>query len=266
VRVGVVGPTGHDTVTPVGGEAQSRPGGALLYAGRALREAGAEPVLVGKGEPLEGALVLPGRPFQSVLRFTAEGLEQTLAEVGEPFGVEETCATVLPELRGCRWVVLGAQSAGDFPPETLALLAAGHRLLLDAQGLVRGPDPGPVRLHPLDATSVRDVDALKLNEPEALAAFGSLAPEHLRSIGPGEVLVTRAEHGALVVARDEWGSIEGSGQAFPDPTGAGDSWAALYALARTQDASPLEAGRYAVDQVERLYRARAAQAAVDVDR
>ena len=44
-----------------------------------------------------------------------------------------------------------------------------------------------------------------------------------------------------------------SALAFTDPTGAGDSLAALYSLARTRGAEPPEAIRYAVERVERLY-------------
>ncbi len=184
MRVGVVGPTGLDTVTPLGRESQRRPGGSLIYAGRALRRAGAEPVLVGKGQPLEGAFVLPGRPFRSLLRFTPEGLDQTLAAVAEPFTLEEIEREVLPRLDGCPWVHLGAQSAGDFPREVLAALAGDHRLLLDGQGLARGPEAGPIHLHRVDPADLAHVHALKLNELEARAGAGTLDPGVLRRLGP----------------------------------------------------------------------------------
>jgi sugar/nucleoside kinase (ribokinase family) len=49
--------------------------------------------------------------------------------------------------------------------------------------------------------------------------------------------------------------IEGSGRRFADPTGAGDSFAALYCLARTRGLDPPAAGRFAQHQVEQLYQA-----------
>ncbi len=47
--------------------------------------------------------------------------------------------------------------------------------------------------------------------------------------------------------------VPGSGVPFADPTGAGDSWSALYALARSGGETPAAAARYAVAEVERIY-------------
>ena len=71
-------------------------------------------------------------------------------------------------MHGCDWVILGGQTGGDFPAETIALLAgAGHQICLDAQGLARGSRIGPVRLGPIDPGWVAGVTALKLNDAEA---------------------------------------------------------------------------------------------------
>ena len=43
------------------------------------------------------------------------------------------------------WVIVGALTRADFPLATLsALTARGHRLILDAQGLVRHSRVGPL--------------------------------------------------------------------------------------------------------------------------
>ena len=102
---------------------------------------------------------------------TTAGVEQWVEAVGEPFAPEEVLAAV----DGCDWVILGGQTAGDFPPETIAGLAeAGHRVCIDGQGLCRGDAPGPVRLRPFPPDAIRGVSILKLNRAEAEAAAGGL--------------------------------------------------------------------------------------------
>ena len=80
--------------------------------------------------------------FTSRMHHHETGVEQWVESVGEPFAPEDVLAAV----EGCDWVILGGQTAGDFPPATIAgLAAAGHRACIDGQGLCRGDAPGPVR-------------------------------------------------------------------------------------------------------------------------
>ena len=139
----------------------------------------------------------------------------------------ERAAELLPTVRGCAWVMLGGQTGGDFPAETIALLAgAGHRMLSGRPGA--GPRQ-PHRAGRAGADRRRGgggVAALKLNAAEAGCV-------QARSPVP-ELLVTMAERGCTVTA----GGIEhrrgpASGLPFADPTGAGDSFCALYCLARS---------------------------------
>jgi sugar/nucleoside kinase (ribokinase family) len=161
---------------------------------------------------------------------------------------------VLPLLEGCRWVLLGGQTGGEFPPEVLdALAAAGHRLLLDAQGLARGQRLGPVELGPFAADSYRGVRCMKLNQAEARAAFGGDDADTARTVGTPEVLLTCGPAGLLVASEGKVEEVAGSGEPFHDPTGAGDSLAAFYCLARSEGATPVEAARSSVAAVERLY-------------
>jgi len=76
-------------------------------------------------------------------------------------------------------VILGGQTAGDFPPESIALLAAaGHKICLDAQGLARGSRTGLCGWP--DRPAARGgVTALKLNDVEAGASGPLTAPELL---------------------------------------------------------------------------------------
>jgi pfkB family carbohydrate kinase len=251
VTIALIGPTTIDTVTSLSGETEVRPGGAPLYGLRALRAEGAEPVVITKGAGLEATLVLPSQePVLSVLVHRPGGLEQRLEAVGEPFTPAEVHGPMAPLLRGCSFALLGAQSAGDFPPETIAAIAeAGPRVCLDAQGLTRGATRGPVRLRPFPLEAVRGVGILKLNAAEAAAA-GDL---DALAAAVDEVLVTDGPRGATVIAAGERLEAPGSGHPFDDPTGAGDSFGAAYLLQRERGHDPHRAAVEAVALVERLY-------------
>jgi sugar/nucleoside kinase (ribokinase family) len=232
--VGVLGPAADDRVVLEEGVEQRRPGGTPHYAARALRAAGATPVVIEEGTLL------------SQLEHTAAGTRQQILSLPEPLDAARA-AVLLPQLRGCRWLLLGGQTGGDFPPETLAVLAAaGHLLCMDGQGLARGSRVGPVRLGPITPAALEGVTALKLNLAEALQAGPLAVPE---------LLVTRAERGCLVTVDGVEHVVEGNGRRFADPTGAGDSFAALYCLGRTRGLDPPAAAGFAQHEVERLYQA-----------
>jgi hypothetical protein len=233
VKVGVVGAAAHDTIELSGGAAVDRPGGTPLYAARALRFAGADARAVATGS------------LHSLVRHGRNGTRQEILSLPRPLSPERARNEVLPALDGCAWVLLGGQTAGDFPAETIAVLvAAGHRICLDGQGLARGSRVGPVRLGPIDQRDLAGVTALKLNQAEADAAGRLDVPE---------LLVTRAERGVAVAWRGEWQELPGDGRVFADPTGAGDSFGALYCLERSRDRTPPEAAALALDAVQRLY-------------
>jgi sugar/nucleoside kinase (ribokinase family) len=101
-----------------------------------------------------------------------------------------------------------------------------------------------VRLGPIDPGWVEGVTALKLNDAEAGASGPLTVPE---------LLLTMAERGCTVTAGGVAHRLPGSGRRFTDPTGAGDSFCALYCLARSGGAAPPEAAAWAQDRVEQLY-------------
>jgi sugar/nucleoside kinase (ribokinase family) len=238
VRIGVVGHRAADVVTTEAGT-EHRPGGTPLYARRSLEALGIPCVVVERGG------------FGSRLHHHDGVVEQWVEAVGAPFAPEEVLAAV----DGCGWVILGGQTAGDFPPETIAGLAgAGHGVCLDGQGLCRGDAPGPVRLRPFPPEAIRGVSILKLNRAEAEAAAGGLDPESLGRLGAPEVVVTLGSDGALGVTADgEWRSPPTGTGAYADPTGAGDTWTAAYVAGRAAGESPEGAARAAAEHADHLY-------------
>jgi pfkB family carbohydrate kinase len=236
--VGVVGHEAADVVITATGT-ERRPGGTPIYARRSLEALGVAPVVVERGG------------FGSRLHHHDGGLEQRVEAVGEPFSARDLLAAIAD----CRWVILGGQTGGDFPPETIAALAeAGHRVALDGQGLCRGDAPGPVRLRPFPPEAIRGVSILKLNRAEAEAAAGSLDPEALAALGAPEVAVTLGRDGALgVAAGRSWRSEPTAAGEYPDPTGAGDTWTAAYVVGRAAGVPPEKAAHAAALHADHLY-------------
>jgi sugar/nucleoside kinase (ribokinase family) len=106
-------------------------------------------------------------------------------------------------------VQVGAVTRSDFPAATLAALARGRRLALDAHGLARVPRLGPLALDgAFDPALLEHVAVLKLAEEEALAIAGSTEPDALRALGVPEVVLTFGSRGALVVTADTAERVE----------------------------------------------------------
>jgi hypothetical protein len=238
VRIGVIGHRAADIVKTATGTAE-RPGGTPLYAHRALEALGVQCVMIER----DG--------FTSRMHHHDTGVEQWVESVGEPFAPEDVLAAV----EGCDWVILGGQTAGDFPPATIAgLAAAGHRICIDGQGLCRGDGPGPVRLRPFPAAAIAGVSILKLNAAEAEAAAGSLDAEALARLGAPEVAVTLGRDGGVVVVDGRaWRSQPTGAGPYADPTGAGDTWTAAYIVRRAAGDHPAVAAQAAAEHTDHLY-------------
>ncbi len=127
------------------------------------------------------------------------------------------------------------------------LAGGGRRLLVDAQGLVRVAELGPLtRDADVDPDVFAALAAVKLNASEAGVLCGGVAPERLRLLGVPEIIVTLGSEGALVVTAAHSERIPPVlvGNVL-DPTGAGDSFSAVYLASRAGGAEPLEAAREA---------------------
>jgi sugar/nucleoside kinase (ribokinase family) len=253
--IGVVGLVARDTVD--GGT--PRLGGGGWYCARALATLGQDAVVATKYAPADHRLVaqlfglgleVVWRPARETVAFAhtyrGQHRESVLDAVGEPFTTADAETWIADALGDARWVLTPALSRSDFPPETLAALAPGRRLVLDGQGLVRPGRPGPVvRDADYRPEVLEHIQALKLNESEAaLLDLDALdVPEIVVTLGPGGVVI-RAEGAEEHVAARPLAAI--------DPTGAGDAFTAAYVVARAAGQGPVEAARSATAVVHGL--------------
>jgi sugar/nucleoside kinase (ribokinase family) len=175
------------------------------------------------------------------IRNSPGGREMRIDAIGDPWQPED-----VDGLSGVEWLHVAPLARSDFPPETLAALARGRRLSLDGQGLVRPPRTGPLRLDTdFDRALLEHVSVLKLSEDEARALVGTLDEAALGELGVPEVVVTLDVRGSLVLAHGRLHEVRASPVTAPDPTGAGDAFAAAYIDARSGGHAPVTAARRA---------------------
>jgi sugar/nucleoside kinase (ribokinase family) len=199
------------------------------------------------------ALGLPVTWYESrtttAYRFHYEGDSRVMLQdaVGDPWRPEQA----LEAVGEAGWIHVGALVRTDFPEDTLAALAGGgRRLLVDAQGLVRTAEIGPLRTDGDVGDVLRYVAILKLDREEAATLAGSAEPDALRTLGVPEVLLTLGSEGSVVIDRDQVVRLPAPDVADRvDPTGAGDTFAAAYLAARAAGRTPVEAAERATATV-----------------
>jgi sugar/nucleoside kinase (ribokinase family) len=258
-RLGVVGLVSLDRVD--GG--LPRLGGAPTYAARALRLLGHPAALATKlaseDRPRLAALGLSvaWRPAARTIAFRIENLREgramTLEEAGGSWTTEDAGSWLGSELAGVTWLHAGALTRGDFPAETLAALRRGRRLSLDAQGLVRPAEPGPVVGDPdYDPDVLRHVDLLKLSRDEADVLGVGADERSLGSLGVPEVVLTLGRDGAVVFSDGLAEHVPTRPVESPDPTGAGDEFVTAYLSYRLRRHAPRSAAQLANATVNAL--------------
>jgi sugar/nucleoside kinase (ribokinase family) len=226
-----------------------RPGGGPFHAARALHQIDTPARIYARcAVDDRESLVLPvvrlGTPVQYVAgaRTTAFELvygegerEMTVRAVGDIWLPGD-----LPALSDhTRWLHVAPLLRSDFPAETLAALAHGRRLLLDAHGLVRVAEEGPLRIDgDYDPEVLRHVWALKLSDQEA-EVLGDPAALPVR-----EVLLTHGVRGSTIYAGGTHERVNAWG-VDADPTGAGDAFAIAYVASRAGGFPPVAAARRA---------------------
>jgi sugar/nucleoside kinase (ribokinase family) len=251
---GVIGDLSRDVVA--GSEPQI--GGGPWHASRALRglrqdaivfakcgDASFRPKLAALGMPV--ALSVRGETTGFSFSYDAAGTRtMSVDSIGEPWRPDD-----VPELllRRVEWLHVAGLLRGDFDADMLEWLARGRRLLLDAQGLVRARQTGPLVLDDaFDRELLRHATVLKLAEEEARAIVGDAELESLRELGVPEILVTFGSAGSLLITRDAAVPVPAR-EVAGDPTGSGDAYAVSYVAARASGHPPASAGRRATAAV-----------------
>lgn len=243
MQLAVVGQLSRDVIA--GGP--PRIGGPPWHAARALRALGVPARIVakcGEADAIEFTRQLEtlDLPFELVVgaqttafsfSYDADGVRtMTIDAVGDPWTADEL------RLDGVEWLYVGSLLRGDID---VADVAEGRAVLVDAHGLVRVPEVGPLRLDDrFDRAQLEHVDMLKAADEEAAV------------IGPvdvHEMIVTHGARGATVN-----GVLVQAERIDRDPTGAGDMFAAAYLVARSQGADPVDAARRATALVSEQLR------------
>ena len=241
--------------------APERPGGAVWYCARALSQIdpAADVVLVCRCAPEDHDALVPElerfgfpvhwRPAERTTRFSfhyeGERRIMRIDALGDPWTPADIDGWAGDAIGDAPWVIIGALTREDFPLEALtALTAPGHRLVLDAQGLVRHGQVGPlVSDGSIDRAILRHITALKLNDEEAEELCGGTDEAALRSLGIPEVVLTLGSECAVIISGDVITRVDAVPIDGPvDPTGAGDSFLLSYAVARQRGADAHEAG------------------------
>ena len=145
----------------------------------------------------------------------------TVEAIGDPWTAADVEGWAADALAGCEWVLVGGLLRSHFEAAAAdALAAGGRRLLLDAQGVTRVAELGPLREDAaFDRGLLRDLAVLKLNEEEGLMLAGGLELERLEALGVPEVVLTLGSQGAEVLAGGELTPVAaraGSGRGRPD--------------------------------------------------
>jgi sugar/nucleoside kinase (ribokinase family) len=225
-----------------------RVGGGAYHGARALRQLRTQSQVITRCAPAERETLLPplvrlGPPVHWIrgsstatfaFEFQGEHRSMEVEEIGDAWHPVD-----LKIASRARWVHLAALFRGEFPAETVTALARRCRVSLDAQGLVRAPELGPLRLDDdYDPEVLRHVWVLKLADEEA-AIVGDVT-----ALGVKEVVVTHGSRGSTVYC----GGTTEFVPARPldvNATGAGDAFAAAYVAGRESGLRPVGAARRA---------------------
>ena len=221
------------------------PGGAVTYAAHTARALGLTAAIVTSArpcdlEPMPGvaAHVVPSEATTTFRNIYRGGRRiQTIEAVADPIGPGDVPAA----WRDAPHVLIGPLAAEIDPG--VARLFPGSVVVAALQGWLRQWDSaGVVAPKPWDGRDVLPhVDAAVVSaedtaDPGAIDRWAELAPV---------LIVTLGDRGARLHTRGAWHRIPPFPAHEIDPTGAGDVFAAAWAISLRESRDPLQAARFA---------------------
>jgi sugar/nucleoside kinase (ribokinase family) len=193
------------------------------------------------------------------LRTSAFGLEYsgddcvlTVDAIGDPWTEDELVAAAITS----SWVHVAPLLRSDFPPETIAyLVAQGHQVSFDGQGLIRVPRVGSLELDAnFDRALLAGVSVLKLNSEEAaVVASGEFTHEAAAKLEVPEILVTLGSRGCQLFLDGRVVHIPATRTVSGvHATGSGDTFMVAYLSKRATGTRPAEAAHHAASVVANM--------------
>jgi sugar/nucleoside kinase (ribokinase family) len=261
-RLAVIGNVSRDRVD--GGPPS--PGGCPTFAALAFRLLGRDgqiltrfagadralfdDYLAGLGVPVTA---LPAKTTSAfALDYHGDSRTMRVAAIGDTWRPPDL-ASLEPTVE---WVHVAPLLRSDFPPETLAALAAsGRRVSFDGQGLVRVPRTGEMAVDAdFDPALLPPLTVLKLAEDEAeTVAGGRFEAHHAAQLGVPEILLTLGSEGAILYLHGGEDAIPVTGPVRDvQSTGAGDVFMVAYIAARSDGEEPEAAANLAAATVARM--------------
>lgn len=258
-----IGHIANDIIVDAGGRKRRAMGGAAFYAGVALQNLGLQTLVLSTaaekdiprfraefakyGVEFQCAASAQTTSFENIYVDGKDQRVQRINAVARPFDTSDLDGV------GADIFHFGPLTADEIPLGCFETLTGrGARISLDIQGFVRGVSDGAVQVvdWPRKAEALKFVHILKANRWEAAAvtngAGPALAARRLARMGPGEVIVTLADRGAVLCVGQDVHDIPVTPVTIThDPTGCGDSFCAGYLFARHQGRSCLDAARFA---------------------
>lgn len=235
------------------------PGGCPSFAALALRMLGRDGQILTRYAPADRALFEPvlstlcvpvtTLPASSTngfgFRYEGEHRTMTVDAIGHQW-IPTDAAALDSDVA---WVHVAPLLRSDFPPQALAALAGGGRVVsYDGQGLVRVPEIGPMKVDAaFDPALLEPISVLKLAEDEAVVlAGGSFGQRHAQELGIREILVTYGSEGCTVYAEGEARHVPAAWPVLGvQTTGAGDVFMVGYVAARSDGDEPRAAAEKA---------------------
>ena len=266
--VTLIGPVSRDRVRLPDLPERQQPGGAVFYAGMALRALGVPVNIITRLAPKDEAALLtplrqagaaitalPSTHTASFINKYGPGKDERTQEVSaqaDPLTIEN-----MPHI-ATQWVYFGPLLEGDISTALIRHIPdrGAHRIALDAQGLLRRATDGNVMPGgwPDKYEILPRIDILKADAEEAGLITGQSNPEMAARIlcgrGVDHALVTLGEAGAILCHRGaliRQPAFRPADKDWPimDTTGCGDTFLAAYLAGIIQGKQPAEAGRSA---------------------